>query len=369
MFQSLINPYLTYILKYMLKKSDWPTISNCEDFFKKQKDILEYNFLGEKIFINKNRKHTAYRFWEICNKICEEKEYFQILDNDKNIIDISPMILNTMIIDETSGKGKQEFKKKFFSRIISPALYEDFLVELYSGYWYEINNFTVERLEKENYPDLQIKSDKNQFSLFVECKRLTTKSENRIRQVIRKANFQLKEAIKNSDYRASGILILDISTLISNQNKRFYNFDSFKNEAKTIRENIFLDIETIKTSIKSSLVGKNHSIERVIIVWDEFLSVKSPKKGVYVAYRLRTYIIDSPYIKDFSFYQLPLFDGFTSFYFIDFNNFFSQKNDKNKIIYYLVSRSESIDWIKVPVLNYLDPSFIKIEKESKVIRK
>lgn len=351
----------------MLQKSNWPIISNCEDFFKKQKDMLEYNFSKEKIFINKNRKHMAYRFWEICKNICEEKGFFQILDNDENIVDIGPMILNTMIINTTSGKGTQKFKKKFISRIPSLDHFEDFLVELYTGYWYENNNFTVERLEKENYPDLQIKSNESQFYLFVECKRLTTMSEHRIRKVIQKANAQLKEAIKRSNYQSSGILIIDISALINNQNKRFFDFDSFKSEAKTIREDILLDIELIKARIKSSLYDKNHSIEKVIIVWGEFLIVRSSKKGFYVAYRLRTDSIDSPNLNKFSFCQLPLFDGYTSFYYIGVNTISPKKYSKFIIKYYLSTKSESIDWIKIfPIYLFDYPSFVKIGKEENI---
>jgi len=349
----------------MLDKSNRPTISNCENFFKKQKEMLEYNFSKEKFFINKDRKHLAYQFWEICNIICEEKGYFQISDNEENIIDIAPMILNTMIINDSSDKGNEEFKKKFFSRIKSHKHYEDFLVELYTGYWYETNNFRVERFEKENYPDMQIKLDKNPFSHFVECKRLTKKSKNRIQKVITKANNQLKEAIKDSNYDSFGVLILDVSALINNQNKRILDFDSFKVEAKTIRENILFDIEEIKTHIKSSLIDKNHSIGKVILVWDEFFIVKDPK-GMYVAYRLRTHTIDSPNLKEFSFCQLPLFDGFTSFYYIGINTILPTKYNKFVINYYLSSKFESIDWIKIPVANSLDPSFIKIGEEKKI---
>jgi hypothetical protein len=104
--------------------------------------------------------------------------------------------------------GEETVQKKVKTRISDPEFFEDLMVEFYTASWHMHEKYTITPLEVKSFPDFRVELEGKQF--FVECKHLRTGSKNRIHEVIKDANNQIRHTGDGS----VGVLIIDVSKVV-----------------------------------------------------------------------------------------------------------------------------------------------------------
>ena len=239
------------------------------EFFQRQKEILEKLFSIEWFYRVKQRKHPAYQQWALCKKIIEQGGSIKFPEQMEQLHEIGRILLNSYILVELTEGDLQQLKlgsidlygdetvqKKIHSRIPEPEQFEDLMIELYVGAWYKTKSHFVEPMERKGCPDLKIEIPDIDNPVFIECKHLRTLSKNRLQTVIKKANKQVKNAIKATGIPSYGVVILDVSTPIIVQ--------------QVENDNLPPTLQEIIETVRSILSGeKNRSIGAAVIVWDD----------------------------------------------------------------------------------------------------
>jgi len=283
------------------------------EFFQLHKEILEKLFSSDWFIKKKQKKHPAYNRWVFCNKIIEQG-VIRFPEQKEELHEIGRIVLDSFILITLSEGNLQQLKlgsldlygdkavkKKIYSRITNPEQYEDLMVELYVGAYHKTKNRVVNPLEKEGYPDLRIDIPNVNIPVFIECKRLMTRSRNRLQEVIKKANKQIKEAIKDIGHPLYGVIVLDVSTPVA--------------AGQVENDDLSNELQEIINTIQNALSGqKNRSVGTAIVVWDDYMIMGKPPDGTLVVFRRRYKRISHTHenitlvIPE----KLPLFEGYTT---------------------------------------------------------
>ena len=284
------------------------------EFFQRQKEILEKLFSPERLLETKQKNHPAYLRWALCKKVIEQEGIIQFPEQKERLHEIGRIILDSYILVALTEGNPQQLKlgsldlygdeavqKKIRSRITNPEQFEDLMVELYVGAWHKTKNHTIEPIEKEGYPDLKIEIPSIGIPVFIECKHLWTSSKNRLQEVIKKANKQIKKAAKEIKILSYGAVILDVSIPVV--------------AGQVENDNLSDKLQEMIDVVQSALSGgKNRSVGAAIVVWDDYMIMGNPPSNTLVAFRRRYKCVLH---KDVAIPEkLPLFEGYTSEYWL-----------------------------------------------------
>jgi hypothetical protein len=172
-------------------------------------------------------------------------------------------------IGDIAGYGDEAVTRKIRSRVLQPRAYSDLLVELMIGGRHRSNGDSVTPYEVPNYPDLRV--DSGPVPLFVECKRVSTTSEARIRKVISKANRQIKYAGRDIAAPYDGLAVLDLNGV--------------KPPAYGSSEWRPSHVEETVAAAQAALSGaKNRSVRQALLIWDYFRYSGSDPSSTIVFY-------------------------------------------------------------------------------------
>jgi len=283
------------------------------EFFQRQKEILEKLFSLEWFLETKQKNHPAYLRWTLCKKIIEQ-EGIQFPEQKERLHEIGRILLDSYILVALTEGNLQQLKlgslnlygdevtqKKIRSRITNPEQFEDLIVELYVAAWHKTKNHTIEPIEKEGYPDLNIEIPNVTIPVFIECKHLWTSSKNRLQGAIKKANKQIKKAAEEIKIPSYGAVILDVS---------------FPVVARQVEnDNLSDELQEMIEVVQSALSGeKNLSVGAAIVVWDDYMISGNPPNSTLVAFRRRykRVLHKNVAIPE----NLPLFEGYTTTYWL-----------------------------------------------------
>lgn len=257
------------------------------EFFQRQKEILERLFSPGWFLEAKQKNHPAYLRWALCKRIIEQEGAIQFPEQKEELNKIGRILLDSYILVALTEGDIQQLKlgqidlygddavqKKIRSRISSPEQFEDLMVELYVGAWHKTENHAVEPIEKDGYPDLRIESPDINIPIFIECKHLWTNSKNKIQQVIKKANKQIKKATEDIGTPSCGVAVLDVSVPAT--------VGQVENDTLSNKLQDMIDV------IQSALNGQRYrSVKSVIVVWDDYMIMGEPPDRTLVAFRRR----------------------------------------------------------------------------------
>jgi hypothetical protein len=165
----------------------------------------------------------------------------------------------TFTLGKFEGFGNDAVQAKIRSRVPDPELFEDLMVEFVMAAWHETKGHKCLPLEEEGWPDLRIDFESFPLPLFVECKRLHVISEKNLSRVINKASNQLSAAPPES----FGVVILDVSAAVG---------------LLPLSEGTPPHpVQRVIGDVKKALSGpKNRSVDRAIVVWDDYLYSRLP---------------------------------------------------------------------------------------------
>jgi len=284
------------------------------EFFQRQKKLLEKLFSPDWFLEAKQKNYPAYLRWDLCKKIIEQGGMIQFPEQKEKLPEIGRIVLDSYIhVALTEGDirqlklgsldlyGDETVQKKIRSRITDPNQFEDLMVELYVAAWHKTKNHTIELIEKDGYPDLKIEIPAMNIPVFIECKHLWTGSKNRIQKVIKKANNQIKKAVKETGITSYGAVILDVSIPVA--------------AGQVENDNLPDKLREMVNVVQSALSGKkNRSVGAAIIVWDDYMQIGNPPDRTMLAYRRRYKRVShtSPNLPIPE--NLPLFEGYTATY-------------------------------------------------------
>lgn len=252
----------------------------------------------------------------MCKKIIEQEGIIQFPEQKEQLHEIGRIVLDSYILVALTEGDPQQLKfgsidlygdgavqKKIRSRITNPEQFEDLMVELYAGAWHKTEKHAIEPIEKEGYPDLRIRISNTKVPVFIECKHLWTLSKNRLQEVIKKANKQIKKAIKEMGTPSYGVVILDVSAPIA--------------AGQVENDNLPPKLQEVIKTVQATLGGeKNRSVGTAIIVWDDYMLMGNPPNATLSAFRRRYRRIShkNPVLAVPE--NLPLFEGYTTTYWL-----------------------------------------------------
>ena len=303
------------------------------EFFILQKEILEELFSSEWLSITREKSHSAYLRWTLCNEIIEQKGIIKFPEQEEKLPEIGRIVLDSYILVRLTKGDLQQLKswsfdsyrdkvvqKKIHSRIRDPRQYEDLMVELYIGAWHKTKNHFVNPIEKEGYPDLKIEIPGVNAPIFVECKHLWTGSENHLRKVIKKANNQIKKTAEETKIPSYGAVILDVSIPVA--------------VGQVENDNLSDELQEIIDGAQLALSGrKNRSVGAATVIWDDCMIMGKPPADTLVAWRRRCKRISHEKSALNIPEKVPLFEGYTTTFRLDWmsREKQSKKDKKNKI--------------------------------------
>ena len=287
------------------------------DFFQSQKEILEKLFPPEWFLKTKKKNHPAYIRWSLCKKITDQEGIVQHPEQKGKLHEIGRITLDSYILVALTEGNVQQLKlgsldfygdeavqKKILSRINDPEQFEDLMVELYIGAWHKTKeNHSIEPMEKKGCPDLKIEIPGIDIPIFIECKHLWTSSKNRLQEVIKKANKQIKKAIKEVKTPSYGVVVLDVSIPIA--------------AGQVANDNLSDRLQELIDVVQSTLSGeKNRSVGVAIVIWDDYMIMGDPPNSTLIAFRRRYKRIFHKNANLAVAEELPLFEGYTTTYWL-----------------------------------------------------
>jgi hypothetical protein len=188
-------------------------------------------------------------------------------------LDVAPGSTRSHLrLGDIAGYGDAAVTKKINSRVLDPRGYSDLLVELMIGGRHRSQGDAVTPYEVTSYPDLRV--DAQSIPLFIECKRVSTTSESRIRKVIQKANKQIKSAARDHGASFDGVVVLDLNGV---KPARFGSSEWTPSHVRAALD-----------ATQAALSGeKNRSVRQALVVWDDFSYAGKERNATIVFYMRR----------------------------------------------------------------------------------
>jgi hypothetical protein len=268
-----------------------PARTSTADYWARIQALLEAVLTPEWLASDKAADHPARTDWEFAKlmeqqngSLCYPSQRSALSQQGRLMLDVATWIqaipgssLGELRIADIAGYGDERVTGKLAADIRDPRAYGDWLVELMIAGLHRSAGRTVTPYEQDGYPDLRI--DVPGGALLVECKRLHTDTENRHRQVIQKANKQVKAAADAVDGDYDGSVVLDLN------GGRRIRFGSSEWTPP--------DIEQRLEWTRRALSGeKNRSIRRAYVVWDDFSYAGDDSGRTVVAYVRRCEVVE-----------------------------------------------------------------------------
>ena len=255
------------------------------ELFGRIQDVLESLFPTGWFEKLRNASHPAARQRELCRLLIEQggivgyptqvplmPEMGRLLLDTMTWIETSGGDANSLTLGDVGGYGDPLVRKKIESRVQVPDLYRALMTELTIGGWYR-PSYSVTPFEKEGYPDLRVDNGQEP-PLLVECKRLRTAAEARVRQAIKKANAQIKRASQDDMTPFDSAVVLDLSDAVGLR----YGSSEWKPPV----------VNDIIGFAERALSGeKNRSVRQAWVTWDSYRYAHGAGRGTTVAAYMR----------------------------------------------------------------------------------
>jgi len=244
--------------------------------------VLERTF-PEGWFSAKPRlNHPAYERWKLCEDLLTSGGSIKYPSQEPLLPQLGRIILDSSVFvmltegdlakAETgllSSYGDLSVQSFMRSRLPDRRLFEDVMVELAFGAWHKSRGHRVTPLEVEGYPDLEIRLPGIALPVLAECKRLSTESENRIRNVLTKANSQ----IRTRGGECYGVAVLDVSNVV--------------NAGRVNDDRLPLALQAVVGTVNSALQRQNRAVAAALLLWDDYMMVGTPPEPTLVVFRRR----------------------------------------------------------------------------------
>jgi hypothetical protein len=292
------NVWSSYQLRRSFKDNDTPDKNKYEgfkriDFLKVQVKILESLFKKE-WFADDRREidhHPAYEKWKICNYLLHRNGKLKLPQDEKilplfckiildnfSIIQCTKGNIDTFTIGKLANYGDIEVQKRIKSTIKTLDGYKSVNTELQHAAWHLSHNHSIEAFEKKG-PDQKINIPSYKLPILAECKTINKETGiSRIKNIISKANKQ----IKNENSKAYGLIVIDLSEKIINNNK--------------LDDNVPIELKDIINETRKILNNKYYkSVSAALLFWPR-INILKPKnnslgKGLYIASRTQSILI------------------------------------------------------------------------------
>jgi hypothetical protein len=268
-----------------------PTQMNAVEMFRRIQVVLESLFPEDWLKAPAARSHPARSDWEFCELLLRQGGSLSYPSQRRYLPKFCRLLLDTQTwlaiapgsepaqfrLGSIDGYGDEDVRRKIRSRIRNAGQYGHLLVELMIGGIHRSDGRTVIPYEQTGYPDLRVETPSG--PLLIECKRLASLNENRLRTVIKDANRQIKTASDDLAGPFDGAVILDLNGY------RPAEFGSSEWNPPHVDETLGL--------VQRALSGeKNRSIRSAYVLWDDCLFVGNEASRTVVGYRRRVEVVE-----------------------------------------------------------------------------
>jgi hypothetical protein len=205
--------------------------------------------------------------------------------------------LSALQLGKVANLGDARVLKKVLTRVSNPTQFEDVFAELSAAAWYQSRGHVVELLEVDGLPDLKVAVVDMEDPLYIECKRMQTKSGEAIKKDIKDANRKFRRIGE----RHFGVVMIDVTAAITPTEEAT---DELPNGLQ----------ELIQIAQRTLSGPKNRGVAKVILTWDEHIALPNAEKPDAIAFRRRRVIIDHACTDSVRPLppMTPLFEGFTT---------------------------------------------------------
>lgn len=154
--------------------------------------------------------------------------------------------------------------------ILDPEQFHDTIAEVFFWSWLQGQIQSAELVEEIGLPDIVVGRGSN-GEVWAEVKRVRLgKNPKRVREVISKANGQIKKAQPEK----SGVMFLSIERAV---------------QRVSLDDRVPNDIQPYLEEVERSLASHvNRSVGRVVISWDDFVIDTEPDRGITYGFRRRS---------------------------------------------------------------------------------
>jgi hypothetical protein len=262
----------------------WGTSSGAEVLRQHQR-VLEQIF--PKGWFSKRRlNHPAYQRWKWCDDLLMRGGSISYPSQEPLLPQLGRIILDSSVFVILTEGNLAEVKpgclKSYGDPLVQSFLrsrlpdrhqFEDVMVELAFGAWHKGRGHRVSPLEVEGHPDLEIGLTGIAFPVLAECKRLSTASENRIKNILRKANSQIR--VRQAE--CYGVAVLDVSNVVN---------------AGCVDDDLVpATLQSVAQVVKSALQRQNRAVGAALLLWDDYMTVGTPPQPTLVVFRRRHLMI------------------------------------------------------------------------------
>ncbi|MGD0145230.1 MAG: hypothetical protein ABSB53_00025 [Nitrososphaerales archaeon] len=278
---------------------------------KGQEKVLEWLFPAGWFSDPRNKTHPAFIRHQTCDeqiaresgiptaeKLGDFATVARLRLDSTILILVSEGDLKSIVFGSLDSFGDETVRKKIQTRVTDPRMFEDMMVELYTAAWHKSKHHSVTPLEIEGLPDMIVKVPSLDLPIAVECKHVTSDSENRIDSVIKKASNQIGNfKSRESRIDAYGVVMLDFAS----------SFGVNRVKSNLVPERVQRTLDLVKRSVSGN---KNNSVKTVVCTWDDYLVLGDDSQPTAYVFRRNFRVVHH----DGDFERIPqelLFEGFT----------------------------------------------------------
>jgi hypothetical protein len=230
-------------------------------------------------------EHLAVQQWRACQVLMGHGGGFVLPDQADVVVQLALLLrdasvlagitgedLSALRLGDLAGYGDEAVQRRIFGEITNPAKYEDLMVELYMAAWYRGQGYEVTPSVREGYPDLRVDVN-GSFPTFIECKRLHTARPDRVAEIVRKANKQIRTAAADWADEYSGVLVIDATPVAG--------------VVETSGDEVPEALQAVQQAAARALrPGQNRSVRSALVVWSRY-DARGPVPGRRMIFALR----------------------------------------------------------------------------------
>lgn len=226
--------------------------------------------------------HPAYDHWSFCGRLAAQRgvirvseqrallpTYTRMMLDSTNFVEITEGDVPRFVPGELQRLGTPAALKKVHKRLRNVENYENLMVEMALASWYRSQGYAVLWDERDTWPDLEVRhSTFDQLLLLIECKRVSSPSQERFEHLLSETDTQVGNAKRERGGAPQGVLVLDVSL-------------DYTQELASIQPEVQAPTDPVRWAWEA-FQNKVNTVDIVLLLWNTFAQIEEARQASYV---------------------------------------------------------------------------------------